>query len=47
LSLPYLTEGAHVLWIRRAGDWSNGWAHRDFYFWRREHASIHARKIEM
>lgn len=42
LSLPYLTEGAHVLWIRRVGDSSNGWGHRDFYFWRPEHASRQA-----
>ena len=34
LAPPYLTEGAHVLWIRKAGESSRGWAHRNFYFWR-------------
>jgi MoaA/NifB/PqqE/SkfB family radical SAM enzyme len=42
LSLPYLTEGAHVIWIRRLGDCSDGWAHRDFYFWRPDHQSRRA-----
>ena len=36
LALPYLTEGAHVLWVRRAGEGLRGWGHRDIYFWRPE-----------
>jgi MoaA/NifB/PqqE/SkfB family radical SAM enzyme len=34
LNLPYLTEGAHVMWVRKAGDSSAGWSYRDFFFWR-------------
>ncbi len=32
---PYLTEGAHVLWLREGGgDDPRGWGHREVFFWR-------------
>jgi MoaA/NifB/PqqE/SkfB family radical SAM enzyme len=36
---PWLTEGAHLLWIRRSGDGSGrGWAHREIFLWRPDQA---------
>jgi radical SAM protein with 4Fe4S-binding SPASM domain len=31
--VPYLTEGAHVLWLRQRGQ-EQGWGHREVHFWR-------------
>ncbi len=33
--VPFLTEGAHVVWIRgRNGEAAEGWDHREIHFWR-------------
>jgi MoaA/NifB/PqqE/SkfB family radical SAM enzyme len=33
LPIPYVTEGAHVIWARRRGA-ASGWAHREVFLWR-------------
>ncbi|HSN69338.1 MAG TPA: SPASM domain-containing protein, partial [Thermoanaerobaculia bacterium] len=34
--VPFLTEGAHILWIRDPDDPASGWDHREVHFWRPE-----------
>lgn len=33
LQIPFVTEGAHVIWARRRGE-TSGWAHREVFLWR-------------
>lgn len=39
--VPFLTEGAHVVWLRRRG-FASGSAHREFFFWRPEATDLRA-----
>jgi MoaA/NifB/PqqE/SkfB family radical SAM enzyme len=41
LTLPFVTEGAHVIWARRRGE-TSGWAHREVFLWRPEGTELRA-----
>ena len=41
LTLPFVTEGAHVIWARRRGE-TSGWAHREVFLWRPEGPELRA-----